>query len=154
MMSLYSRICRSVFVAAFSLLGSPVLSFAAEISQLSQPLPVMSPFSGLLRMLTGLGIVLLVIAGLVWLLKKSSLGQGGVAGGLRVVSAVAVGPKERVVLVDVGETRLVLGVAPGHVVRLLEMERPDEADVVTTEKTIPSFVVRLKEVMAARGVTK
>ncbi len=154
MISLYSRICRSVFVAAFSLLASPVLSFAADISQLSQSPPVISPFSSLLRMLLGLGIVLLVIAGLVWLLKKSSLGQGGVAGGLRVVSAVAVGPKERVVLVDVGETRLVLGVAPGHVVRLLEMERPDEADVVITEKTIPSFVVRLKEVMAARGVTK
>ncbi|HEY7987286.1 MAG TPA: flagellar biosynthetic protein FliO [Methylophilaceae bacterium] len=98
--------------------------------------------------------MLLVLAGLVWLLKKSPLGQSGNAGGLRVVSAVAVGPKERVVLVDVGETRLVLGVAPGHVVRLLEMERPDEADVVTSEKTMPSFVVRLKEVMAARGVAK
>ena len=80
MISLYSRICRSVFVAAFSLLGSPVLTFAAEISQLSQPPAVISPFSGLLRMLMGLGIVLLFIAGLVWLLKKSSLGQGGVAG--------------------------------------------------------------------------
>ncbi len=151
MISLYSRICRSVFVAAFSLLASPVLSFAADMSQ---PPPALSPFSTLLRMLVGLGIVLLVIAGLVWLLRKSSLGQGGAAGGLRIVSAVAVGPKGRVVLVDVGETRLVLGVAPGHVVRLLEMERPDEADVVITEKTIPSFVVRLKEVMAARGVTK
>lgn len=152
MISLYSRICRSLFVAAFSLLASPVISFAADMS--SQPLPSVSPFSTLLRMFMGLGLVLLVLAGLVWLLKKSPLGQSGNAGGLRVVSAVAVGPKERVVLVDVGETRLVLGVAPGHVVRLLEMERPDEADVVTSEKTMPSFVVRLKEVMAARGVAK
>ncbi|HEY8085394.1 MAG TPA: flagellar biosynthetic protein FliO [Methylophilaceae bacterium] len=134
------------------MLGSPVLSFAADISQ--PPLPTVSTFSSLLRMLMGLGVVLVVMAGLVWLLKKSPLGQPGGVGALRVVSAVAVGPKERVVLVDVGETRLVLGVAPGHVVRLLEMERPDEADVVTTEKTVPSFVARLKEVMAARGVSK
>ena len=105
-------------------------------------------------MLFGLGVVLVVIAGMVWLLKRTSLGQAGNAGGLRVVSAVAVGPKERVVLVDVGETRLVLGVAPGHVVRLLEMERPNEAEIAISEKTIPSFVDRLKQVVAARGVAK
>lgn len=151
MIPVYSRSCRSLYVAAFSLWGSPLLSFAADVSQ---PLPVMSPFSSLLRMLFGLGLVLVVIAGLVWVVKKTPLGQAANAGGLRVVSAVAVGPKERVVLVDVGETRLVLGVAPGHVVRLLEMERPDDIDVPSSGNTTPSFVLRLKEVLAARGVAK
>jgi flagellar protein FliO/FliZ len=151
MIPVYSRSCRSLYVAAFSLLGSPLLSVAADMSQ---PLPVMSPFSSMLRMSFGLGVVLVVIAGLVWLLKKTSLAQAGTNSALRVVSAVAVGPKERVVLVDVGETRLVLGVAPGHVVRLLEMPRPDDAGVATSETSTPSFVAKLKEVIAARGVAK
>jgi flagellar protein FliO/FliZ len=151
MIPVYSRSCRSLYVAAFSLLGFPLLSFAADMSQ---PPLVVSPFSTMLRMFFGLGLVLAVIAALVWVVKKTPLGQTGNAGGLRVVSAVAIGPKERVVLVDVGETRLVLGVAPGHVVRLLEMERPDDADVSSSEKTTPSFVLRLKEVLAARGVAK
>lgn len=151
MISVYSRICRSLYVAAFSFLVSPLLSNAADMAQ---PSSIVTPISGLFRMLFGLGIVLVIIAGMVWLLKRTSLGQTGNAGGLRVVSAIAVGPKERVVLVDVGETRLVLGVAPGHVVRLLEMERPDDTDVPTSEKNSLSFVDKLKEVIAARGVKK
>ena len=151
MIPVYSRSCRSLYVAAFSLLATPLLSFAADMAQ---PLPVVSPFSSLLRMFFGLAVVLVVIAGLVWGIKKTPLGQAGNAGGLRVVSAVAVGPKERVVLVDVGETRLVLGVAPGHVVRLLEMARPDDIEAPASNNMTPSFVLRLKEVLAARGVAK
>jgi flagellar protein FliO/FliZ len=151
MISLYSRICRSLYVAAFSFLLSPLLSYAADMPQ---PISVISPMSTLFRMLFALGIVLVIIAGMVWLLRRISPGQTGQSGGLRVVSAVAVGPKERVVLVDVGETRLVLGVAPGHVVRLLEMERPDDSEIASNERNTPSFVAKLKEVVAARGKAK
>lgn len=151
MISVYSRICRSLYVAAFSFLLSPSLSYAADMSQ---PAAVINPISSMFRMFFALGIVLIIIAGMVWLLRRISPGQTGNSGGLRVVSAVAVGPKERVVLVDVGETRLVLGVAPGHVVRLLEMARPDESEIASNERNIPSFVTRLKEVVAARGIAK
>jgi flagellar protein FliO/FliZ len=151
MISVYTRICRSLYVAAFSFLLSPLFSYAADMSQ---PASVVSPISSLFRMLFGLGVVLVIIGGMVWLLKRMTPGQTANSGGLRVVSAVAVGPKERVVLVDVGETRLVLGVAPGHVVRLLEMERPDESEIASNIGNTPSFVTRLKEVVAARGIAK
>ncbi|ENO97422.1 flagellar biosynthesis protein FliO, partial [Thauera phenylacetica B4P] len=50
---------------------------------------------------------------------------GGAA--VKVLGAAAVGPRERVVLVEIGEDVLVLGVAPGSVTRLHEMKRAELA---------------------------
>lgn len=47
--------------------------------------------------------------------------RGGARQLLRVVSSVAVGQRERVVIVEVGQQWLVLGVAPGRVTKLHEM---------------------------------
>lgn len=142
--------CRNV-LAAFSCLLFPLLCFSADsLPQTS----LQSPFSSALQMLLGLGVVLLLIAGMAWVLKKFMPGQVASNGDLRVVSAVAVGAKERVVLVDVGETRLVLGVAPGHVVRLFEMDRPEPSGQVQTDVNIKPFVSKLKEAITHRGEAK
>lgn len=107
---------------------------------------IASPLASVLQMLFGLGIVLAAIAGMAWLLRRMAPGQVGTASGLRVVAAVAVGPKERVVLVDVGGQRLVLGVAPGQVSKLMEMPQPETTEALPT--TVPPFVGKLKEMVA------
>lgn len=107
----------------------------------------------LFQVLFGLGLVLAAIAGTAWLLRKLAPGQVAASGALRVVGGVAVGPKERVVLVDVGETRLVLGVAPGHISTLHEMPRPaNEQDEATAVSPIGPFYARLREVLEKRGI--
>lgn len=88
-----------------------------------------TPIVSLLQVLLGLGLVLAAIAGTAWLLRRFTPGRIAASGSLRVVGGVAVGPKERVVLVDVGDTRLVLGVAPGHVSTLHQMPRPNDEPV-------------------------
>jgi flagellar protein FliO/FliZ len=138
-------------VAAACLLSFPLELIAAE----DPGAPVVaSSLAGALQMLFGLGIVLGAIAATAWLLRRLAPGQVGRAGDLHVVAAVAVGPKERVVLVDVAETRLVLGVAQGQVSLLHQLPRPtlDPADQVAQEPN--AFVDRLKELIAARGVRK
>ena len=70
--------------------------------------------------------MLLVVAALLavaWVLKR--VVQPRMPGGalLRVLSAVSVGPRERVVVVEAGETWLVLGVAPGRVSAISSMPR-------------------------------
>jgi len=124
---------------------APLLHAAEPVAQ-SSP----SPFMSLLQMLLALGIVLLTIAGMAWLMRRLSPGQVGNASDMRVVAAVAVGPKERVVMVDVGDTRLVLGVAAGQVTCLKEMPRPVEPE---TEAAPGSqvFLSKLKERLATRG---
>jgi flagellar protein FliO/FliZ len=79
--------------------------------------------SGLLQMLLGLGGVIALLVGSLWLLKRLTAVRGTGAGMMRVVAATAVGGRERVVIVEVGSTWLVLGVAPGRVSPLAEIPR-------------------------------
>lgn len=76
-----------------------------------------------LQVVLGLGIVIAVLVGGLWLLKRVSAPLGAVPGALRVVAGTAVGARERIVLVEVGETWLVVGVAPGQVSALHQMPR-------------------------------
>lgn len=148
-MLLFPKSCRVCYTATLLLFCSG-FSVAADAQHAVSP---PTPISSLLQMLFGLGLVLILIAGGAWLLKRFSNAQFGMSSDLRVVSAVAIGPKERVVLVDVGETRMVLGVAPGHVNKLMEMPRPQEAVSPDNASTV-SFIDRLKERLVARGELK
>ncbi|MBL8384067.1 MAG: flagellar biosynthetic protein FliO [Burkholderiales bacterium] len=83
--------------------------------------------AGLIQMLPGLAIVIALIVGLAWLARRFGAVPAGGAGRLRVVDQRSVGTRERVVIVEVGEQWLVLGVAPGSVSRLSRMPRPPSA---------------------------
>lgn len=84
-----------------------------------------SPTAGMLQVFGGLLLVLLVVAGLAWALKRFGVKQQNAAGIMKVVSGVAVGQRERVVLIEVGATWLVVGVAPGQVRALHSMPRTE-----------------------------
>lgn len=89
--------------------------------------PAYSPAGNVLQVLFGLAIVLLVMWGCARLLKRYSGARGSAAGALRVLGGVAVGQRERVVMVEVGETWLIVGVAPGRVNALHVMPRLADA---------------------------
>jgi flagellar protein FliO/FliZ len=74
-------------------------------------------------MLLGLIGVLAMLVGSLWLLKKLTAVRGPGSNLMRVVGATAVGGRERVVILEVGSTWLVLGVAPGRVTALAEIPR-------------------------------
>ena len=77
-----------------------------------------------LLVMFGLLLVVLAIFALAWLVRR--LGAGSFIGtqNMKVVSALSVGPRERVVLVDVAGKQILLGVAPGRVSSLHYFERP------------------------------
>src|SRR5665647_1396496 len=74
-----------------------------------------SPVSdgGMLQVMLGLGLVLAMIAGAAWLLRRFGGMARSSASAVKVIGGSAVGQRERVVLVEVGDTWLVVGVAPG-----------------------------------------
>ncbi len=78
----------------------------------------------LVQVLGGLALVLALVGGLAWLARR--LGAARFAGGgrLRLVAGLSLGARERLVVVQVGETQLVLGVAPGRVQTLHVLEKP------------------------------
>lgn len=77
----------------------------------------------LMQAVLGLVLVLLVMAGSAWLLRRYGPAQRGQAGAVRLIGGTAVGQRERVVLLEVGDTWLVVGVAPGQVSALHSMPR-------------------------------
>lgn len=75
------------------------------------------------RTLGALVVVLVLLAAIAWLLKRGMAGRRGVAG-LNVESALALGDRRSLVIVTVEGRRLLLGLGPGHVSLVTELERP------------------------------
>jgi flagellar protein FliO/FliZ len=68
-------------------------------------------------------LVLAAIVAAAWLLRRAMRPSSGQASLLRVLAAVSVGPRERVVIVQAGSQWLVLGVAAGRVSALQTLPR-------------------------------
>ena len=115
---------------------TPLLLFATTeaAAQASQAASVADPGGSLWQLFLALGIVLALVIGSLWVLKKLLAPRGESAGLMRVVAGTAVGTRERVVIVEVGGTWLVLGVAPGRVTALAEVPRQSTA----TQPTSPA----------------
>ncbi|MES9830307.1 MAG: flagellar biosynthetic protein FliO [Candidatus Thiodiazotropha sp.] len=69
----------------------------------------------LLSTVGGLLLVLGIIIGGAWLFKRYAQMPMGGKGMVRVVGGASVGTRERVIVVEVDNQRLLLGVAPGQV---------------------------------------
>lgn len=93
---------------------------AETASAVKDPLAMTSLWQLTLGMVAVLGLIM----GIAWLLKRSGRFQMAAGGGLRVLGGLSMGTRERVVLLQVGETQLLLGVSPGRVQTLHVLEKP------------------------------
>jgi flagellar protein FliO/FliZ len=71
-----------------------------------------------------LGLVLAVIFGAAWVVRRSRVFGKPASGALDVVASLPLGQKERAVLIRVGDTQILLGVAPGRVSTLHVLTTP------------------------------
>ncbi|WP_231895206.1 flagellar biosynthetic protein FliO [Vogesella sp. LIG4] len=83
----------------------------------------------MLQVIFGLLLVLAAIVGIAWFFRRFSMGAMlGRIQPARVVSGVMVGPHERVVIVELAEEWLVLGVTSRNVNLLKTMPKPEGSD--------------------------
>ncbi len=123
--------------AATTVAGIPSKTAAAKVA-----LPDLSGET--IHMLWVLGLVLGSIYALSWLLKRAQgRGRPGLRA-LRSVEALSVGARERVVLIQVGERQMVIGVAPGNVRLLSVLDDPVAAPMA---KTPPAFSATLQRIL-------
>ena len=109
-----------------------------------------SPLSaGSLAQLT---LSLLFIVGLIfaisWLLKRLRIAVPKVRGEMSVLDEVAVGPRERVVLIRVGDAQVLIGVGTSGVVALTPLATPI---ALKPAQAAPVFADRLRELMKRPG---
>jgi len=106
--------------------------------------------SSFLQMLFGLALVLGLLFAGVWFLKKLT-GTVGPNGNIaRVVGATPIGARERIVIVELGQTWLVLGVTPNNINTLAEM--PRQALPPGGQPIPPNFADWLRNTMNRRNV--
>jgi len=89
-----------------------------------------------------LGLVVLAILAIAWALRR--LQGGAIAGNahLRIVAALALGPRERLLVVDAAGTQLLLGVTASGITRLHEFPEPVIAGGSAGAR---DFAVRLRQ---------
>jgi len=86
--------------------------FAAPVA----PAAASGPAAGLAQVTLSLLLVLGAVFAAAWLMRRlRGLPHRAGAGAIAVVAELAVGPRERVVLLDVAGERVLVGVAPGNV---------------------------------------
>ncbi|MFZ3288714.1 MAG: flagellar biosynthetic protein FliO, partial [Telluria sp.] len=100
-------------------------------------------------------LVLGLLAMLAWFLKRYGPKAAAGPARLRIVGALNLGGRERIMVVEVGEQWIVVGASPGRVNALATLARPPEAaDAALPERHAPfgnSFSDWLKQTIDKRN---
>lgn len=118
---------------------SALLALASSAASAGQKIGHAAPSTpGVGGALVGLILVLGLILGLAWLLKRMPGAAQGMrqSDQLRVVTMLSVGAKERVMVIQVGDEQLLIGVSPGGISHL---HRLPEALPPMPATTFPNF---------------
>ena len=129
-------------------LGLPLSALAAEpAATAAAAAPAAGSVSGqLTQLVLGLLLVIGLIFFLAWLLRRVQ--QAGLAGKGQVIELIgsrALGPRDRLVLVQVGSEQILLGLTPGTITPLHVLKEP--VQVPSAEQATPEFAQRLMELL-------
>jgi len=139
-------------IGALTLLVAGTQSAGAAAPAVRPGAGVALAAGGILQAVLGLVAVLALVLAAAWLLKRFSGIRASGSGMLRIVGGAAVGQRERIVVVEVGGTWLLIGVAPGQVRTLHTMPRAEAASVADTPAAADAgFATWLRRMMDKRN---
>ncbi|HLT05867.1 MAG TPA: flagellar biosynthetic protein FliO [Pseudomonas sp.] len=100
----------------------------------------------IVQLLLGLGLVVALIFGLAWLLKRMQ-NQTGPRGNqaIQLLASQSLGTRERLLLVQVGEEQVLLGLTAGRITPLHVLKEP--VVLPATSTTTPDFARRLQDLL-------
>jgi flagellar protein FliO/FliZ len=141
-------------VTAVLLLCLAGVTAAAESIPFAAPVkPVISDTaSSAMRVPLALLLVLALVLGAAWLMRRATTVKGGTTRRIQVLAQVSLGARERAVLINVAGQEVLLGVAPGSVRTLLVTPAGVASDPVgpidgAATVPAPSFATSFKEVL-------
>jgi flagellar protein FliO/FliZ len=102
------------------------------------PAAAPSAVGSLLQTVLALAVVLGLLVGLAWLLKR--FGPRHITGGttVKLVGALSVGARERILVIEVGEQWIVVGASPGRMNALSTMPRQETPEGLNATTTVPT----------------
>lgn len=129
----------------------PIALLAALPVQAAEQAAAPASAGSLMQVLVGLVVVLALMAGGAWMLKRMGMAGTGGNAVAKVVGGVSVGNRERVIVVEVGDQWIVVGVAPGRVNALSTMPRQETMPVATGADDSKNFAAWLKQTIDKRN---
>jgi len=142
-------IYRTTFVWLLMIFSS--LSFAAESSEnVTAKTLTTTPLSStaLVETLLGLLLVLAIIVILAWLIKRTNRFHATANGEMKIIAGLSLGPRERAVLLQVGEQQILVGVTAQQVQTLHILDTPIKTEQ-TTLKPI-DFADKFQQILRQR----
>lgn len=118
------------FTATALLSSAPCLLPSVAAAEVSRPANVTPPSvasGSIVQIIFSLLLVLAAIMLVAWLLKRMNVVRQGSGNLIRVLGGASLGQRERILLVEVGDTWLVVGVGPGQIRTLHTLDRPEGA---------------------------
>lgn len=103
------------------------------------------------EIMVSLVLVLLVIFLSAWVLRRYSRFPGVADGHLRVIGAISVGQREKILLLQVGKEQLLVGVTSSKISRLHQLE--DLVEVKDNAPIASQFSQRLQEALKSKEQT-
>lgn len=97
---------------------------------------VVSPTGNILKIIVGLAVVLAVMALLSWAVKRLLPNGAGQHSAIKVIGGTSVGSRERVVVLEVADRWLVVGVAQGQVNAIANLEAGSDQLAEPTEQSL------------------
>lgn len=133
---------RSVFLLGLAL---PFAAAAAPATQAAAPLNETGMGGQLVQLLLGLLLVIGLIFLLAWLMRRVQqiVPRGGQV--IKVLATQALGPRDRLVLVQVGTEQVLLGLTPGAITPLHVLKEP--VHLPDAEPASGEFAQRLMELL-------
>jgi len=138
-------------------LASALIAMAAHAGPPASVAAAPNPSSAgsLFQVLMGLVLVLGLLAAAAWMLKRFNPAKtSGGPGNVRIVGGVSVGSRERVIVVEVADQWIVVGVAPGRVNALSTMPRQETAAAETATAPARNFSAWLKQTIDSRNARR
>ena len=128
----------------------PLLGAATSVQAAGQSAPASA--GSLFEVLPGLIIVLGLLAAATWLIRRLGLSKTASAPTVKIIGGINVGNRERILVVEVADQWIVVGVAPGRINALSTMERQE----VVVQPEPPSddaknFSAWLKQIIEKRN---
>lgn len=121
------------YFLTFCFVVFPAVIFAE--SEVTTKPSSMAAFSimNMLNMVMGLVVVIALILGLAWVLKKYGRLPSQNMVDMKVLGGLSLGTREKAILIEVENTRLLVGVTPGHIQTLFVLgEGQNSASVVAS----------------------
>ncbi len=127
------------------MISSAVLA-QAELNPVVPLEPLASPY--LLKLTGALLLVVMVIFGLAWLVKKFNLNHQSQNGLISIVAGLSIGTRDRIVLLQVGEEQILVGLTPGRIEKIHTLSNP--LDTADGQSPSASFAGKLSQLMGDR----